>query len=268
MRATVARAVVFCALAAGVASAASAQICNAHYPIRATGAACSGSNATAHITRPHDGVATCCLAVVDRYSPGARNFNRPSHNDRIAAGFAIAGLALGIFAELWEMFGSSDPPPTGPSERDLQREQVRGERADLRAQAARWHDAALREARKGDERSAEGFLVKAVRLAWDAKDQALIAAYERNLHVVRAQMHLKEALALKAERRNFSARQELEKAAHWARLANRKDLSDRILDYRETVPLRSDRDPKAAKTQPERGPGSTCVEVNGRLLCD
>jgi len=246
-------------LSTGVAQA---QICNAHYPTRATGAACYGSNATAHITRPHDGVVVCCVRP-PQSSSGTTTYRVAPQQNRYAAGLAAAGLGLSLFLEAWQLFESAEAES---SEEDYQAElraRVEGERLDARRTAAAWNYSGLQAARNEDFVSAEAHLSAAVKYAIDARDDDLEELYKRNREIVRAQWYLKEGLALKAEGDLDGAQKYLLKASHAAYDADNRDLEQRILAYRRDLHASS---PKLRK-QPFRE-RSSCVTVNGQQMCD
>ncbi len=255
-------------LSGGIAAAQG--ICNAHFPIRATGPACNGGNAVSHITRP-DGIVVCCIAAS---RPRTNSYNIPSGGDRYAAGLALGMVGLSIVIDLINMFGPStvsDGASDVAREQDRVRGELQEERRQARREAARWHEAALREVKKGDMRSAEGFLIKAARLAEGAGDYALRDVYERELNVVRATQHMKEGLALQAEGKIFSAEEEMNKAAFYAEKSGRPDLSRRIRDYRQT--LAAQRSPSKSLREkhglpPRITEKSTCLEVNGKMICE
>jgi hypothetical protein len=257
------RLLTFAGAAAVSASAAHAQICNAHYPQRATGAACSSQYATAHITRPSDGVVVCCLGSPPSSSGGRTTYQGYSQQNRYAAGLAMAGMGLSIFAEVWQMFESAE---SDSSEEDFQAElqaRIAGERLDARRTAAAWNYSGLQAARKEDFRTADAHLSAAIKYAIAADDDDLEERYRRNRDIVRAQWYLKEGLALKAEGDLEGAQKYLLKASHAAFDADRKDLEQRILDYRRELHASSSK----TRKQPFRE-RSSCVIVNGEQLCD
>jgi hypothetical protein len=248
-------------------------ICNAAYPTRATGAACSGPNAVGHITRP-DGLVVCCIGSYRAASPNRGRVSIPSNisagGDRYAAGLQLGVAGLSLIIELINLFG---PSMAGDSSGDIVREQerVRSELQEERRQAhrdaARWHEAGMREVKKGDMRSAEGFLIKAARLAEASTDFALRDRYERELNVVKATQHMKEGLAFQAEGKIAYAALELNKAAYFAELTGRPDLSQRIRDYRRNLIANQSNGTKPQKA-PKITEKSTCLEVNGKMICE
>lgn len=262
MRATFASATAFCAVLAAFVSAAYAQICNAHYPIRATGAACSGSNATAHITRPHDGVVTCCIATERVIAPRGSTYYGPNQYQRVQAGLAMAGSALGILGEFAKVIESWTTPT--PDER--WQGQVRAERADAAKRAAQWHQSSLISLRAGDDRSAIIHMEQAVRAAEELDDANAVAQYEQALRIIRAQAELKEALALRAERRYNEAFSAFGRAKIYARNAERADLAARIEQYRQEVQAEVRRLPPQQRRTIKQT--KDCSFVNGQYLCD
>jgi tetratricopeptide (TPR) repeat protein len=257
------RLLTFAGAAAVSASAAHAQICNAHYPQRATGAACSSPYATAHITRPTDGVVVCCLGSPPSSSGGRTNYQGYSQQNRYAAGLAAAGVGLGILAEVIQMFESAEEESSEEDYRAEVQARVEGERLDAKRTAAAWNYSGLQQAKIDDYVSAEAHLSAAIKSAIDAYDDEGEELYKRNREIVRAQWYLKEALALKAEKDFAGAQRYLLRASHAASSAKRKDLEQKILAYRRDLHATS---PKA-RTEPFRE-RSSCVIVNGQQLCD
>jgi tetratricopeptide (TPR) repeat protein len=257
------RLLTFAAAVAVSAGAAQAQICNAHYPQRATGAACSSSNAAGHITRPTDGVVVCCLRPPQSSSGGRTTYQGSSQQNRYAAGMAAAGMALGIFADIIQMLESAE---SESSEEDYRAElaaRVEGERIDAKRTAAAWNYSGLQQAKIDDFVSAEAHLSAAIKYAIDGYDDEGEELYRRNREIVRSQWYLKEALALKAEGNIAGAEQYLRRASNAASSAKRKDLEQRILAYRRDLHASS---PKT-RAEPFRE-RTSCVIVNGQQMCD
>jgi hypothetical protein len=260
--AQIVRLLTFAAAVAVSASAAHAQICNAHYPQRATGAACSSSNAAGHITRPTDGVVVCCLRA-PQSGQSRGTYQGSTQQNRYAAGLAAAGLALGIFSEFLQMLESAEAESSEEDYRAELAARVQGERFDAKRTAAAWNYSGLQQAKIDDFVSAEAHLSAAIKYAIDGYDDEGEELYRRNREIVRAQWHLKEALALKAEGNVAGAELYLRRASNAASNAQRKDLEQKILAYRRDLHASS---PKA-RTEPFRE-RSSCVVVNGQQLCD
>ncbi|MGE0151197.1 MAG: hypothetical protein AB7R90_01170 [Reyranellaceae bacterium] len=250
------------AAAAVSASDAHAQICNAHYPQRATGAACSGANATAHITRPSDGVVTCCVRS-PQSSAGTTTYSGTSQQNRYAAALAAGGIALGIAAEFLRMLDSAESEASEEDYRAELQARIEGERLDAKRTAAAWNYSGLQQAKIDDFVSAEAHLSAAIKHAIDAYDHEGEELYKRNRDIVRAQWYLKEALALKAEKDFAGAEKYLLRASHAASDAKRKDLEQKILAYRRDLHASSPR----GRTEPFRE-RTSCVIVNGQQMCD
>ena len=259
--------VVSLALVAIAAEAAAQGICNAHYPIRATGAACNSANAVGHITRPTDGVVVCCIGSPQSSSPRGGTVNVPSATDRYAAGLALGAAGLGIVSDLIDMIERSSASQDAAPPRHFYRDRLAQEREDARLEAARWYEAAVYEIRKGDMHSAEGFLAKAVKLAAGGTEYELRDRYQLELNAVKATQAMKEGLALEAEGRPKEALQRMDMAAYWAEQAGRKDLHARIRQYRETLRAAGS-GTRAGRTGSEPGERSTCLQVNGELICE
>jgi hypothetical protein len=260
MRRSIWPAAIAFAVAGGSASAQGIQSsCPYYFPIRATGAACSGPNAIS-IT----GSNACCVAAPSG-SRGStiRVPNMPSGADRYQAGLAIGIAGLGIIVELINLFGPSMASESAPPAEPDYRGQLAGERADAVRQAQRWHAAAMREVQKGDMRSAEGFLYKAVKLAEDGADYQLRHQYQLQLHTVSATKHMMEGLALQAEGRHDEAIKEMLRAGTNARLAGQIKLAQRIDTYRRQLLAQS----KGSSPSEKRQTG-TCMMVNGQLVCE
>ena len=257
------RILTFAAAIAVSASAAHAQICNAHYPQRATGAACSSPYATAHITRPTDGVVVCCLGSPPKSSGGRTTYQGSSQQNRYAAGLAAAGVGLGILAEIIQMFESAEEEASEEDYRAELAARVEGERLDAKRTAAAWNYSGLKQARIDDFVSAEAHLSAAIKYSIDAYDDEGEELYRRNREIVRAQWYLKEGLALKAEKNFADAERYLLMASHAASSAKRKDLQQQILAYRRELHASS---PKQ-RAEPFRD-RTSCVIVNGQQMCD
>lgn len=253
----------------GTASAERIQSsCPYYYPIRASGAACNGPNAIA-IT----GTSACCIAAPSAAPrsgmPRTGSINIPAGSDRYAAGLAIGIVGLAIVLDLLDLFGPSTVGDAAPqSEYDALRDRARGERDDARTEAARWHAAALREVRKGDMRSADGFLFKAMKLARGANEFELAGQYELELYAVRATQTMKEGLALQAEGNLKAAEKQFERAAYFAQFTGRPELSKRIFDYRISIASQMPKGVAPPRAKAKIAPRSTCVEANGQLMCE
>lgn len=190
--------------------------------------------------------------------------NVPSASDRYAAGLALGAAGLGIVIDLIDMIERSSASQDAAPPRQLYRDRLAQEREDARLEAARWYDAAMHEVRKGDMHSAEGFLDKAVKLAGDSTEYELRHRYQLELNAVKATQAMKEGLALQAEGRPKEAAHQLNMAAYWAQLTGRKDLHARIRQYRESLHA------SGSGAQPRNRPGesSTCMQVNGEMICE
>lgn len=239
-------------------------ICNAHYPVRATGAACNSGNAVGHIQRP-DGVVVCCIGSPQVSSPRMGTVNIPSGADRYAAGLALGLAGASIVLDLVNMFGPSTVVDSPQREADRTRETLSAERSQARRDSARWYEAAIREVKKGDMRSADGFLFKAMKLAEDVGDWDTRDRYKRELSVVRATKHMKEGLALQAEGKIEAALLELNHAAFWSQGSGNHDLTTRIYEYRNGL---AKANWGALQAKPKITKRSTCLEVNGKMMCE
>ena len=237
------------------AGAAAAQVCNSAYPIRATGAACSGPN-VGYVGRQPGGDVFCCIG--SSRSTGSI-YAYPGGN-RVGAGLAAGGAMLEVLGALLNMFGSS--PSSDADARAEAEARWRGDRADARRKAAAWNASGLAQAKLGDDVSAEAHFAAAVKFAQNAGDTDAEQLYNRNMYVARARQDLRRALALQADGRINEADDAYMRAAGAARFAGRADLSEQI--YRQ----RGDMLAQTAKSGRRIESKRSCTVVNGETLCD
>lgn len=241
--------------------------CSAYFPIRAEGAACSRPEATAHVTV--GGRTACCLPQAR--TPGVRQPGTvyvPSHGNRIAAGLAIAGVALQIIQELVNIFDSASsssdenvrPDPDSPDVR------IEGEKAEMMKKVAALHADGLRLAKAGDHRSAQSNFKRAALIAGQIGQSG---PYWRDYWANNALMNLKEALALRAEAKFADAHYYLAVARGDAAAAGRADLARQIIDYQTTVrdEWRKYRRAGGADKDRKYRTETECTLFNGTRIC-
>ena len=251
-------AAVMFALSAAPALAQPTSSCPYYYPIRAVGAACTGEYI------PITGSNACCKAAPRApQSSGGGGGRSYSNYDRISAGLAVGGAMLDVLSILLDM-ASSSAGPVGDTSEDKQRNmRIQGERADALWRAGQWNATAVAAMKAGDDITAQAHFAAAVKYAEDSGNNDAINLYNRNQHLMEAQVLLKEALAAKAERRYEEAEKLLMRSSFFAGLADRPDLRDRIKNYRRELRTQN---PAAAKKPFKED--TSCVTVNGELMCD
>lgn len=190
----------------------------------------------------------------------------PSHGDRVAAGLALAGVALMIIQELVNLFDSpsSSSDAEVPRETDSAKIRVEGEMADMRKKVVALHADGLRQAKSGDHRSAANNFQRAALIAEQIGESG---PYWRDYWANRSLMNLKEALALRAEGNLVNAMHYLALARGNATNAGRPDLAARIDSYQAEI--RAERQKQTRMSPAERGERyrRECTLFNGTEIC-
>jgi hypothetical protein len=239
-------------------------VCPAAWPIRLTGAACSGPN-VGFVTKRPDGVAVCCAAPprnANIHNGPTTYYGGPSQANRIAAGMALGAAGLEIVGMLVDMLGGpSQPNPVFDEEYERISRKVDADRAKAAFEAEQLNAGGLRAAQAGQYLTALGDFKRA------ADRDPSNAQYERNMSAMDALLLLlQEALALTAEKKFSPAFTTFAKASARARDGERPDIAQRIDAYRQQLLGQLEKAPAGVRETVK--PTTNCVQVNGEFVCD
>lgn len=239
-------------------------VCPAAWPIRLTGAACSGPN-VGFVTRKPDGEAVCCAAPPRsanvRTGPSTY-YSGPSQASRIQAGMALGAAGLEIIGMLVDMLGGSAQAPDPAFDKAYEEisRKVDTDLAKAAFEAQQMNAAGLRAAQAGNYLTALGDFKRA-----SDRDPSN-TQYQKNMAAMDALLQLQEALALTAEKKFSPALTTFAKAEARARDAERPDIAQRIDSYRQQLLGQLQKAPSATRDSVK--PTKQCLQVNGEFVCD
>lgn len=238
-------------------------VCPAAWPIRLTGAACSGPN-VGFVTKRPDGQAVCCAAPprsANVHNGRTTYYGGPSQGNRIAAGMALGAAGLEIVGMLVDMLGgASQPNPVFDEAYEKISRKVDADRAKAAFEAEQLNAGGLKAAQAGNYLTALGDFKRAA-----DRDPGNFQ-YQKNMAAMDALLLLQEALALTAEKKFSPAFTTFAKAEARARDAERPDIAQRIDTYRQQLLGQLEKAPQSVRDSVK--PTKQCLQVNGEYVCD